>query len=239
MTMHPVVIRKLFRISLISVIGSSDKVGGLPKRGIEKKTTSDQWQQVDVIDSLKNVWYLAFQSLTVSQANFLVRINFFRLFSSSWNTIFPCWNNNTLSNLFRNYLKFFLTFCCSSRVLSSLATHTWEVLLNLIWLNARLSKVVWWHMSGISDIHISLHLQAKHKAKTKKKFLLKGKSSSFRETLKRSGHWRCSVKSCSSKFRIINRNTPVQARGTDFTFMLTVFERTTLQFQILVPPFII
>ena len=105
-----------------------------------KKTTSDQWQQVDVIDSLKNVWYLAFQSLTVSQANFLARINFFRLFSSCWNTIFPCWNSNTLSNLFRNYLKFFLTFCCSSRVLSSLATHTWEVLLNLIWLNARLKS---------------------------------------------------------------------------------------------------
>ena len=102
------------------------------------KKTSDP--SVDVIDSLKNVWYLAFQSLTVSQANFLVKINFFHLFSNSWNTIFPCWNNDTLSNLVRNYLKFFLTFCCSCRVLSSLAAHTWEVLLNLIWLNARLSK---------------------------------------------------------------------------------------------------
>ena len=43
---------KLFRISLISVIRSSDNVSGLPKRGRENKTSDPS---VNVIDSLKNV----------------------------------------------------------------------------------------------------------------------------------------------------------------------------------------
>ena len=136
---HPVMIRKLFRISLTSVIGSSDKVGGLPKRGIEK---NNKW-------SVTTSWCYRFVKkclipcLPISysfSSKFALRIKFSGPFSSSWNTIFPC-TNRTLFLIFSRIIwRFFLTFCWSCRVLSSRATHTSEALVNLIWLNARLSK---------------------------------------------------------------------------------------------------
>ena len=124
-------------------------------------------------------------------SKFAFRINFSGPLSSSWNTIFPC-SNRTLFLIFSRIIwRFFFTFCCSCRVLSSLATHTWEALFKLIWLDARLSKGSFCDTSFYKTrdtcneflISIFLYIYKPSTRPKQKKFLLKRKSSSLIEKL--------------------------------------------------------
>ena len=96
---------RLFKISLISVVRSLDKVCDLPKHGRENKKGDPS---VDVIDSLKKCLIPASSISYSFSSEFVVRINFYDPFLSSWNTTFQCSHSDTLSNLFRKYLTVFL-----------------------------------------------------------------------------------------------------------------------------------
>lgn len=112
---------------------------------------------------------------------FVVWWNFFGPFLTSWNNKFPC--SYTFPNFSGIFWLFVLKFCCSCKVLNSLATKTWEVMLDPIWLNARPSKGSFGDTWKKFLMSIFFHIyKPSTRQKTRKGFIKKKRSCSNIET---------------------------------------------------------